>query len=200
MLIWFWHCIEWRTKAFTMAFEWELIIGVIPYECVAFVDWIRFRNGNSANNKAIFVVVIVSIHNIHIHTAISKEEKKRDKKQQTSSHTEEMKEDEKQIKLYFVYWIEVDYLRWIWPLNDRFELTALLLSSLTPFLFCFAWYASSLYCVNVVLTLLPILCADSFTSLFNETSHRRWTVYRFFGSNDSGIKHFSMTIRIKVYK
>lgn len=88
----------------------------MPYEFVVFHNWIRFCNGN-ANNKVIFVVVIVVSHNIHMIGHCNSKRKERKKKWTKD------KSDKKNI-LWTVNWGRLSLVRlWLWPLNDRFGLT-----------------------------------------------------------------------------
>lgn len=103
----------------------------MPYECVAFLNWIRFCNGN-ANNKAIFVVVIGVSH--HIHMIGHCNSKRKERKKWTKD-----KSDKKNV-LWTVNWGRLSLVRlWLWPLNDRFGLTEW-------YFFCRHFIASMLSC------------------------------------------------------
>lgn len=161
----------------------------MPYECVAFLNWIRFCNGN-ANNKAIFVVVIGVSHNIHMIGHCNSKRKEREKNEPKTSQIKRM---------YCGQWIEVDY-HWygygygLWTIDSGWPNGTFL---------------SSLYCVNafMLLTLFQFslwcTCQDSFTSLNSMRYSNRltapvslhWTlgwILRYWT--------FSMVIRIKLYK
>lgn len=107
----------------------------------------RSSNGNNNNNKAIFVVVIVA-------TMISHTFPIAIQKKQTNRETDKI--------VFFVDCIEVDYRRWIWPLNDRSELTV-------------PHFASFFFSRSAVLALLRrCLCLQFFFPNFHCGAHIRF--------------------------
>lgn len=154
----------------------------MPYECVAFLNWIRFCNGN-ANNKAIFVVVIGVSHNIHMIGHCNSKRKERKKKM-----------NQRQIKRIYcghwtVNWGRLSFVRlWLWPLNDRFGLTEWYFFVVTLLRQCF--HVAYTFPIFIVVHMSGFVYFSQFNEIFQPGDSSRISLHTEHYVGFSGIEHF----------